>query len=69
MVYYSVLSPLTLYHEAKAMGIQSTVSSGQTLDYNRFLSKGYNFLGTTWHKHQFRIQGPVVQTTIKLTSD
>ena len=47
MVYYSVLSPLTLYHEAKAMGIQSTVSSGQTLDYNRFLSKGYNFLGTT----------------------
>ena len=37
------------------MGIQSTVSNGQTLDYNRFLSKGYNFLGSTWHKHQIRI--------------
>ena len=52
---YSALSPLTLYHEAETMGIQSAIINGQTLGCDRFLSKGYNFLGKARHKYQFRI--------------
>ena len=37
------------------MGIQSAISNGQTLGCDRFLSKGYNFLGKARHKYQFRI--------------
>ena len=51
----TILSWVHWTYSMKTMAIQATVSNGQTLDYNRFLSKGYNFLGTTWRKHQIRI--------------